>query len=119
MKTLSYRMGGILACIGALLPLFIPDVAPYIYMGGVLLFACAQISDRYEGSNFIIRRLRRQQIMGACFLIISGCLMFCSVYQIQPFRGGEWKIALAIAAFLEIFTIFRIDYELKKEKRER
>ena len=32
--------------------------------------------DRYEGSNFIIRRLRRQQIFGAMLLVFTGVLMF-------------------------------------------
>lgn len=113
-QTLLYRIGGSLIVIGSLLPLFAPDFAPFVFALGAIVFGCTQISDRYDGENFVIRRLRRQQVMGALLLIVTAYLMISEYFQWSPFRGSEWKVTLMIAAFLELYTIFRIDHESKK-----
>ena len=113
-QTILYRIGGGLIVLGSLLPLFAPTAAPFVFALGALLFGCIQIADRYDGKNFIIKRLRRQQVMGALLLIVTGYLMISSYFQWTPFRGSEWKVTLMIAAILELYTIFRIDYESKR-----
>lgn len=100
------------------MPLFLPSIAPYVFAAGALCFCPIQMSDRYEGSNIIIRRLRRQQMLGSLLLLITAVLMFTSLYGIPPFRGSEWKITLMIAAVLEVYAIFRIDHEENREKRK-
>ena len=65
---------------------------------------------RYDGRNFIIKRLRRQQIFGAVALVFTGVLMF-------TMKRNEWIVCLSIAAVLELYTAFRIPQELEKEKR--
>lgn len=117
MKQTLYYIGGILLVIGAALPLFFHDIAPWVFGLGALLFAPIQMLDRYEGRNLVIRHLRRQQVLGAAFLIITAIMLFMSTYQIKPFRGGEWQIALLISVVFEAYTIFRIDAELKKEQK--
>lgn len=119
MKQIILYIGGILLVIGALLPLFLPTIAPYVFLVGALLFAPMQMLDRYEGRNLIIRRLRRQQIFGALLFIVTAVLMIMSQQQIAPFRGGEWKIALLIAVFLEVYTLFRIEAEQKRESKNK
>ena len=116
MKQALLNIGGILLVIGAILPLFMPNIAPYVFTIGALMFAPCQMLDHYEGRNLIIRRLRRQQIVGALLLIVTAMMMMMAQWQIHPFRGGEWKIAMCIAVFIEMYTIFRIDTEMKKEK---
>lgn len=115
MKQVLYYIGGTLLVVGAVLPLIVPVVAPYVFGVGALLFAPCQITDRYEGSNLVIRRLRRQQVLGALLLVVAAIMMFMWQWQISPFRGGEWKIALLVAVLLEAYTVFRIDAEMKKE----
>lgn len=100
-------------CLAALVP---ANCCPLFVCLRRTTFAPAQIADRYEGRNIIIRRLRRQQVMGALLLVVTAALMFMSAYHWPPFRGGEWKIALLIAVFLELYTTLRIDAEVKKEK---
>lgn len=117
MKQYALYIGGILLVVGALLPLFLPNIAPYIFAIGALLFTPAQMLDRYEGRNLIIRRLRRQQVIGALLFIVTAAMMIMEHLQLRPFRGGEWKIALLIAVFIEIYTLFRIDNELKRESK--
>jgi drug/metabolite transporter (DMT)-like permease len=57
----------------------------------------------------IVRRLRRQQILGAVLLVFAGVLMFVT-------KHNEWVLCLTIAAILELYTAFRIPSELEKEK---
>lgn len=115
LKNLLYRIGGILLIIGASLPIFSMSAGAYAFALGVALFCPIQMNEHYEGSNIVIRRLKRQQMLGALMLIVTAALMLTALYQIPPFRGGEWRITLIIATVLEVYAIFRIDHEEKKE----
>lgn len=119
LKNLLYRLGGLMLVIGAVLPLFTPTIGAYVFALGVALFCPIQMGDRYEGSNIVVRHLRRQQMLGALMLVVTAALMLTTLYQIPPFRAGEWRITLIIAAVLEVYAIFRIDHEEKKEQRTR
>ena len=103
-----YIVGGILLVIGAALYVTRWVVAPYIYVVGSFMFGAMQMADRYEGSNFVIRRLRRQQVLGALMLMLTGIAMFVCKYN-------EWIVCLLIACFLELYTAFRLPQELEKE----
>lgn len=118
LQSYLYMIGGLLLIIGAALPLFTDHFAWAFltYAPGAVLFVWMQILERYEGKNFVIRRLRHMQLVGAFFLIATAVLMFMHWQQIAPCRGGEWQIALCIAAVQEVYTAFRIPAELKKEK---
>lgn len=115
MKKFLFRLGGILLPLGAVMPLFAPEVASFVFTAGALLFCPLQINDAYEGSNLVIRRLRRQQVLGAMLLLVTAGLMLTQHFGIPPFRSSEWKVTLLIATVLEVYTIFRIDNEQKKE----
>ncbi len=110
--------GGMMLLVGAVLPIFLADatIAPYIYMAGALLYGAMLMYQRYEGNSIVIRRLRRQQVMGVIALWAAGGLMFCSLYGIKPFDGAEWQMLLAIGAVLEVYTAFRIPAEWDKEQ---
>ncbi len=102
--------GGILLLAGAALQITRWVAAPYIYMAGALMFGYVQVAEaRYEGQNFIIRRLRRQQVFGAVALVIAGVLMF-------TMHRNEWVVCLCIAAVFELYTAFRLPQELEKDK---
>ena len=101
--------GAFMVLVGAALQITRWEFSPYIYMIGAVLFAYTQVMDRYEGNNLIVRRLRRQQILGAVFLVFTGVLMFVT-------KHNEWVLSLTIAAILELYTAFRIPSELEKEK---
>ncbi len=116
LRTLLYRLSGLTLIVGALLPLFAPTAAAYTFAAGALVFAPIQLTDRYEGTNFTIRRLRRQQMIGALMLVVTACLMITAAHGIAPFRGHEWMITLLIATLLELYTAFRIDWVMRHEK---
>lgn len=92
--------------------------APYVFTAGVLMFSSMQLLQRYEGSNFTLRRLRRQQIVAAFLLILSAAAMWMKWFNVGFLRGEEWKILLLIAAVLELYTAFRIPAEWAKENQE-
>lgn len=108
MRNILYTTGGVLLVLGAVFPIFFPTVAPFVFALGAVLFAPIQMNDRYEGRNITVRRLRRQQMLGALMLLVTAALMLTSHYGVPPFRSGEWKMTLTIAAVLELYTIFRI-----------
>jgi putative membrane protein len=117
LQTLAFTLGGLLLLAGALLPMVptLSHYAPYVFSAGALLFGTLQLVQRYDGRSITVRRLRRQQMLGALLLMISACLMLVAESRLLPLRGGEWKITLAVAAVLELYTAFRLPAELDKE----
>ncbi len=110
-RSLISIVGGLLILIGA--GSFITGWfgSPILYSIGAVLFGVPQLMERYEGGNVVIRRLRRQQIFGALLLLMTSFFMFTS-------KHNEWVICLAIAAFLELYTSFRLSQEEEKEKKK-
>ena len=82
------------------------------------MFASMQMLARYEGDSIVIRRLRRQQLLGALLLVASGAMMFGHHYQMTYMRHNEWMIVMLIAAVFELYSAFRIPAEVEKEKRK-
>lgn len=73
------------------------------------LFVCyVQLVSDYKGKNIIIRRLRRQQLLGAMLLVLTGVIMLL-------WKRNEWIVCLTVAAVLELYTAFRIPQEEAKE----
>ena len=106
---LMQGVGAVLTLVGAMLQITRWEFSPYLYILGTFLFAYTQVMDRYEGKNLIIRRLRRQQILGAALLVFTGVLMIVT-------HNNEWILCLTIAAILELYTAFRIPNEMEKDK---
>lgn len=103
-----YTVGGIMLLVGAGVFITGWEPAPYIYIIGACMFALALINSPYRGTNKNIKRLHRQQVIGALFLIVAGALMFFM-------HHNEWIAALTIGALILLYTAFRIPNEEKKE----
>ena len=102
--------GAAVLFVGLVLQFFRFEAAPYIYLVGAVLFAYVQVVVMgYEGKNMVIRRLRRQQILGAMLLILTGVVMLL-------WKRNEWVLCLTVAAVLELYTAFRIPQEESKEE---
>ena len=108
-QQILYICGGILLVMGAALYITQWPWAPYIYVIGSFLFGAMQMLDRYTGKNFILLRLRRQQILGAIALMLAGVLMFAC-------KHNEWILCLLVGCIFELYTAFRIPQELAKEQ---
>lgn len=104
-------VGAVALLLGATLQITPLAWAPYLYLIGAIMFAYVQVMSGYEGKNIIIRRLRRQQIIGATLLVVAGVMMIL-------WKRNEWVVCLTIAAVLEMYTAFRIPQEEEKEKNK-
>lgn len=104
-------VGAVALLLGAALQITQLAWAPYLYLIGAIMFAYVQVMNGYEGKNIIIRRLRRQQIIGATLLVVAGVMMIL-------WKRNEWVVCLTIAAVQEMYTAFRIPQEEEKEKNK-
>lgn len=109
--TVISAVGAVLLLIGAMLQITILFFAPYVYIVGAVMFAYVQVMSGYEGRNIVIRRLRRQQVIGAMLLVVAGVMMIL-------WHRNEWVACLSIAAVLELYTAFRIPQEEEREKKQ-
>lgn len=108
------------------------EYAPYLYLAGSVMFACGQFADRYEGDDRIMKRLRGQQVLGACFLLLTAVLMFSGgiherlltdvslggrmrSFLLELTRKNNWIVTLSIGAIFELYSSFRMD-RISKER---
>ena len=88
-----------------------------------------QSMQTYEGTDFVVRRLKRIQAVANIFFMLAGILMVDTAYMFfRPlfdssiayvdYLYNKWVVLLLIAALLEIYTMHRIDHEMKKDKRQ-
>lgn len=126
-------VGGVLLLFGAAVYITGWSYAPYLYFAGSLLFACGQFADRYNGYNRIIKRLRFQQVLGACFLLFTTVLMFADgihafllndtsmtpglrSFLLDITRKNNWIVTLSIGALFELYSSFRLDHISKEQE---
>ena len=105
-----YILGGILLIVGAALYITRWEGAPYLYIVGSFMFGAMQMADRYTGTNLVLRRLRRQQILGVIALMLTGILMLTC-------KHNEWILCMLVGCLVELYTAFRIPQEYEKEQR--
>lgn len=110
------QVAAVVMLLGAALFIWKPLLATVLYAGGALIYCPIRMLQRYEGRNFIIRRLRRQQLLGQLAFLCTACCMVMQVGQFGFARRNEWVVCLTIGCVLELYTAFRIPVELKKEE---
>ena len=122
-QTLIFVVGALLMVIGAGASLLAWSPAPYVFAVGAIAFTSMQFLQRYEGSNFVIRRLRGIMLMSDCLFLLSALLMFASMGNVFglsqvnyiTYIYNKWVLTLLIAAILQLYSMHRIDRELAKE----
>jgi hypothetical protein len=131
MINVMMTIGGVLLLVGAMVMITGWEYAPYIYLLGSVMFASAQLSDRYDGDDMILKRLRLQQVLGSILLVITGFLMFSGNYHQQLMFNNSmndtlrtflltltaknsWIVTLCIATLFELYSSFRIDARNKE-----
>ena len=122
-QTLVFVVGALLMVIGAGASLLAWSPAPYVFAVGAIAFTSMQFLQRYEGSNFVIRRLRGIMLMSDCLFLLSALLMFASMGNVFglsqvnyiTYIYNKWVLTLLIAAILQLYSTHRIDRELAKE----
>ena len=121
-----FLAGAVLMVVGAGASLVQWAVAPYLFALGALGFASMQMLQRYEGQNFVIRRLRRIMLLSDLLFLVSAVLMFASQGNVLhlshitylQYVYNKWVVTLLIAAILQLYTTHRISHELEKEAKK-
>ena len=119
--------GGLLMVIGSGASLFLQSWAPYVFAPGAVLFAAMQMRQRYEGSDFTIRRLRKMMLLSDVLFLIAALLMFANESNFLglnylsyiKYVRNNWIVVLLIAAILQLYSSHRIANELEKEAKKR
>ena len=73
-----FALGALLMLAGAVMGLFKWMWFPYLYAVGAICFASMQMLQRYEGSNLVIRRLRRIMLLSDVLFLFTAVLMFAN-----------------------------------------
>ena len=134
LQSLIFLAGGLLMVVGAGLFVFSnKQLASWIFLVGAIAFVSMQMQQQYEGTNFVIRRLRRIMTLADIWFILAALVMVENAYNfLLPlfvdhlqnglndyiiYIMGKWVVMLLIAAILEVYTTHRISSELEKEKQ--
>ena len=125
-QLIIYLLGATLMAIGAGISILGWWIAPYIYCVGALCFASMQMQQRYEGTNFTIRRLRRIMLTSDVLFMLAGVLMLSNGHNVfglsyityMEYVYNKWVVVLLIAAILQLYSIHRLDQELAKEAKK-
>ena len=126
LQSAIFLSGALLMVVGAGTSLLQWAAAPYLYALGALAFTSMQMLQRYDGPNFVIRRLRRIMLLSDVLFMVSAVLMFASqgnlfhLSQITylQYVYNKWVITLLIAAILQLYTTHRISSELEREAKK-
>ena len=122
-QTLIFLVGALLMVVGAGASVLAWKLAPYVFAVGAIGFTSMQLLQRYEGTNFVIRRLRRMMILSDFLFLLSALLMFASMGNVFglsqidyiTYIYNKWVLTLLVAALLQLYSTHRIDRELTKE----
>jgi len=125
LQTVIFLAGALLMAIGAGATLTGWTLAPYIFAIGAVGFTSMQMLQRYDGPNFVIRRLRRIMLLSDVMFLVSALLMIASqgnmlhlshITYLQ-YVYNKWVVTLLIAAILQLYTTHRISSELEREAK--
>jgi hypothetical protein len=117
LQNLVFRLGALLMLAGLLVRLFNTQVSLWLFGIGAMAFCLMRLQAEYLGRNLIVRRLRRQQLLGCVFFLLTVLCMSMQTYQYGPLRRNEWMVALAVACVLEVYTAWRLPFELENPKK--
>lgn len=120
LQTIIYFVGGILMIAGAVLFLYDPLIlAPTLFSIGALAYVSMQWMQKYEGEKFILKRLRKLQLLSGWIIIFSAILMVCNRWTYDIFTllkvdiYNMWIVFLFVGVLLQFYTILRMDKEIK------
>ncbi len=104
-----FIIGAILVLIGAILPIFQIRIegmliAPFVLSLGVVGVLTGRYMQPIQGDDIRIKRIRIQQFISSCALVLSAYLMFI--------QDKRWVFALLTAAVIDLV----ISYRMPKEK---
>lgn len=120
-------LGGLLMVVGSGATVLLQPWAAYVFAPGALLFAAMQMRQRYDGPNFVVRRLRRIVLLSDVLFLVAALLLLANISHFLPidylsylrYVHNNWIVVLLVAAILQLYAGHRIANELEKEAKKR
>lgn len=109
MKTILFKISGVLILLSALLYMFYPAVAPWIMAFSVAVFSAITVTNPYPGKSIRGKRLFNLQILSCLLMIAATYLMFKN--------RSEWVLVMVAGAVFLLYSAFVLPIELDKENR--
>ncbi len=106
----TFRLGAVLLIAGLALRLFSVPCNAWVTGVGAVLFASMQMLMRYDGDQFVVKRLRRQQLFSDFLFLVMAALMIMQDQGWSPVwaQGNAWVLVMVIATVLQMYTAFRL-----------
>ena len=125
-QTVIYLLGALLMVVGAGTIMLAWQWAPYVFAAGACAFVAMQFVQTYEGTNIVIRRLRRIMLLSDFMFLLSAVLMIAGTGNFLGldhityinYVYNKWVVTLLIAAILQLYSVHRINQELAKEAKK-
>ena len=93
--------------------------SPYIYSIGAVGFVSMQLQQRYEGTNFTIRRLRRIMILSDVCFLLAAVLMFANMGNVFGLSQITYVEYIYYNSILPIESVMNSRKRQKNYKRLR
>jgi len=100
--------------VGCFVFMFKQQIVSWLFLVGTVLFATMQMMQGYEGNNITIRRLKNIMVDNVYGFIRPA---FSNPMDYLNYLYNKWVVLLLIAAIMEIYTMHRIEWEIKKENK--
>ena len=125
-QNIIFLLGALLMVVGAGASLLAWKPAPYLFALGALAFTAMQFLQRYEGSNVVIRRLRRMMLLSDALFLAAALMMFANTGNFLgleylsyiKYVHNNWIVVLLVAAILQLYASHRINNELEKDAKK-
>ena len=109
MKSVLYKISGVLILVSAIMYMSYPVIAPWIMAFSVALFSVITVTSPYPGKSIRGKRLFNLQILSCLLMIVASYLMFKN--------RSEWVLIMVAGAVFLLYSSFVLPRELEKENK--
>ena len=110
-KNIVYPISALLILLAAVIYYFLPDVARYVMIVGVIGLAAVTFTSPYPGKSIRGKRLFNMQVFAVILMAVSAVLMYMMMNQ--------WVVPLLLSAILIFYSSILLPKELEKENKEK
>lgn len=91
-----FQLSAIALLVSLIVRLYYQEIGNYIFAFSSAGIAITRTSNRYEGTNFRLKRLYRMEMIAGFLLVGASYFMFRN--------RTEWILMVSIAAFLQLYA---------------
>lgn len=105
------------------------QVSCWVFLAGAIAFGVIQSSQRYDGTNITLRRLKNIQNLACLALVVAGLLMVDTANMLlRPLFNShvlylqtvynKWVVLMLIGCVLQLYTTLRISHILNEKEKK-